>query len=284
MPWLGLGVPLSLLFRLFEKVILDSTGLVQMRHPYHAGGFYYCCNAVMTHVACFVAAALYSAYSTGIARDHERYGAAGGNYTGANATNATVRHPANGTAADYAGKIDDFLLLATIGTLSVVWATSFVCLLLTMKREYVGTFVSLQTGCALSRSGFLDNEGDDESRANIFFCNEWHWRTIRDLVRQWVIGAYATWLQLSPAWLNDALRALIPDDFMPAPVVQQLDAQAPGGRRRTLETMGTRRRISLALCVVEDTAESLAVPPSDLAVEHPAFVPILPPAPAAHAQ
>ena len=70
-----------------------------------------------------------------------------------------------------------------------------------------------------------------------------------------MLGAYATWVQLSPVWLNDALRALIPDDFMPAPVVQQLDAQAPGGRRRTLETMGALRRISLAFSGVDSDSE-----------------------------
>ena len=83
-------------------------------------------------------------------------------------------------------------------------------------------------------------------------------------MRQWALGAYATWLLLSPAWLNDALRALIPDDFMPAPVVQQLDAQAPGGRRRTIDNMGTLRRVSLAFAGAEDTAEDNTGPSAPL--------------------
>jgi hypothetical protein len=101
-----------------------------------------------------------------------------------------------------------------------VWIIAFASLLLTMKREYVGTFVSMQTGWAFSQSYFLDNVGDDSRRIRIFYGNHRQWRSIRDLVRQWVLGAYATWLLLSPAWFNDALRAQIPDDFMPAPVVQ----------------------------------------------------------------
>ncbi len=84
-------MPLSFLMRFFEKVILDSTGLVHLRHPCHAGGFYYCFNAVMTHVACFVAAALYSTHSTGIHIDRASYSATSANYTGAN---ADVRLPA----------------------------------------------------------------------------------------------------------------------------------------------------------------------------------------------
>ena len=276
----GLGIPLSVVFRFVEKLLLDSTGMVHLRHPFYAGGFYCCFNAMMTHLACFVAAALYSTHYTGTALDDESYISTGGNYT-AN-TNTTVASAtgvlaANGTAADYAGarsnKIDDFTLFATIVTLSAVWAVAAIGLLLTMNREYIGTFVSLQTGCAFSRAHFLDHVGDDARRINIFFANEPQWRSIRDLVRQWVLGAYATWLLLSPAWLNNAVRAMIPDDFMP---VQQLDAQALG-RRRSLANMGALRRVSLAFVGADATAEWSAP------VSTPAMAPedaALPPAPA----
>ena len=240
-------------------MFLDATGWVQLRNPLDAGGAYYCFNALMTHVACFGAAALYSAYST-IAANHESHSNTGGNYMDNHATNNTVFLPANDTAAEYPGpsasKIDDVTLFAAIGTLSAVWTIAFVGLLLTMKREYVGSFVSWQTGCAYSRAHFLDHQGNDARRVFIFFINDWHWRSIRDLVRQWVLSAYASWLHLSPAWLCDALRAAIPDDFMPAPVVQELDAQSPGGRRRTLTGMGAARRMTLAFAGVEHIAES----------------------------
>jgi hypothetical protein len=42
--------------------------------------------------------------------------------------------------------------LRQVGTLSAVWPIAFVGSLLTMKREYVGTFMSLQTGCDYSQS------------------------------------------------------------------------------------------------------------------------------------
>jgi hypothetical protein len=261
----GFGVPMSVVARFVEKLILDSSAGVFMRHPCHAGGLYYCFNAVMMHVACFVAAALYSTYCSGTALHNESYSATGGNYaanTNTTLAKATALLVANGTAADYAGassnKIDDFTLFSTIVTLSTVWAVAAIGLLLTMNREYIGTFVSLQTGCAFSRAHFLDHAGDDARRVNIFFANERHWRSIRDLVRQWVLGAYATWVALSPAWLSNAVRAMIPDDFIPSPVatVQQLDAQAPGGQRRSLAHMGALRRVSLAFGGAEVTADS----------------------------
>ncbi len=50
------------------------------------------------------------------------------------------------------------------------------------------------------------------------------------------VGAYtyAAWKALMLAWFTADLQARIPDDFMPAEVVQGLDAQAPDGRRPTV--------------------------------------------------
>jgi hypothetical protein len=104
----GFGVPLSLVARVVLKIALDTTGCVHFRNPHGAGGLYYVFNAVMTHVACFVAAKLYSAY--GLAPDNESRSTTGSNFTAANTT-----FPANGTAVDYAradfGQIGNFTLV-----------------------------------------------------------------------------------------------------------------------------------------------------------------------------
>jgi hypothetical protein len=92
----------------------------------------------------------------------------------------------------------------------------------------------------------LDNQGNDAKRVLIFFCNERHWQAIRDRVRQWVLSAYATWQALMPAFFTADLQARIPDDFMPAQVVQDLNAQSRDGRRPTLQNMGLLRRVSQA--------------------------------------
>ena len=121
-----------------------------------------------------------------------------------------------------------------------------------MKRKYLGTFVSLQTGCAYSRSHFLDHPGDDARRILIFSTNQWHWRSIRDLVRQWVLGAYTTWQMLSPAWLNNRLRALIshprrlPADTSGAAAECTSAGQGGGKRPTTWALCGGSRRRSLA--------------------------------------
>jgi hypothetical protein len=126
-------------------------------------------------------------------------------------------------------------------TLFAVWAIAVIGLSLTIKPAYRRTFWSAQTGCAHAQSYFLDND-DDATRIEIFGFNERQWRAIRARVRQWVLGMYATWQALKPAWLTDAFRALIPDDFVPAEALLRQENARACGRRSTL-----RQRMSLAL-------------------------------------
>ncbi len=146
----------------------------------------------------------------------------------------------------HASKIGDLPLFATVGALSFVWLLAVVGLSLTIKRAYLHTFVSLQTGYAFTQSYFLDNQGDDAKRVEIFNKNERHWQAIRDLVRQWVLSVYAAWQALMPAFFTTDLQARIPDDCMPAQAVQDLNTQSPDGRRPTLQNMGLVRRMSHA--------------------------------------
>jgi hypothetical protein len=119
----------------------------------------------------------------------------------------------------HVSKIGDLPLFGTLGALAAVWLVAVVGLSLTIKREYLHTFVSLQTGYAYTQSYFLDHPGDDARRINIFFHNERHWQAIRDRVRQWVLSAYATWQAVMPAFFTTDLQARIPDDFMPVQAV-----------------------------------------------------------------
>jgi hypothetical protein len=146
----------------------------------------------------------------------------------------------------HASKIGDLPLFATVGALAAVWLIALMGLSLTINRKYLHTFVSLQTGYADSQSYFLDNQGNDARRVLIFLHNERHWQAIRDRVRQWVLSVYATWQSLAPAFFTADLQARIPDDFMPAQAVQDLNAQSRDGRRPTLQNMGLVRRMSHA--------------------------------------
>jgi hypothetical protein len=155
----------------------------------------------------------------------------------------------------HASKIGDLPLSTMIATLALALLVAVVGLSLTIKREYLHTFVSLQTGYAWVQSYFLDNEGNDAKRIEIFFSNERHWRVIRDRVREWVLSVYATWKALMPSWFTTDLQARIPDHFMPPQVVQELNAQAPSGRRPTLQNMSLLRRVSgVAVATAEESS------------------------------
>jgi hypothetical protein len=169
----------------------------------------------------------------------------------------------------HSSKIGDLPLFTIVATLAVLLLVAVAGLSVTIKREYLRTFVSLQTGCAYAQIFFLENEGEDAKRVHIFFCNERQWQAIRNRVREWVLGAYAAWKALMPSWFTPDLQSRIPDEFMPAQVVHDLNAQAPGGRRPTLQNMGLLRRVSHAAAV---TAEDSSNADGGLRVPAPAHL------------
>lgn len=205
---------------------------MHLRHPFDLGGLYFIFNAIMNMLLVLVSAIVYSVYvpSANSSASH-RFA----NNTAANST-ATVSF----------SKIDDLPLFVSAVTLVVVWAISAAALVLTSNRKYFRTFVSTQTGSAYACKVFLNHEGNDSMRIHIFLFGERKWRSIRDRVKQWVCTFYAVWEQVRPAWFNESLKASIPDDFLPSQVLVQLNAQAPGGRRKSVAEMGVVRRMSLA--------------------------------------
>jgi hypothetical protein len=237
------------------------------------GGAYFCFNAVTSQLSVFVSAFTYWQYYAPPTAAGDMLGAVlnatatnssasnlslsdltgapfDGNFSGANHKNLTNSIAANLTV----GKIELITLVASVGTLFALWAFAALGLWLTMKPEYRRTFSSTQTGYAYARSIFLDNEGNDAKRIYIFGFNERLWRVIRDRVRQWVLNLYAVWQALKPVWFTDAVKAQIPDDFLPAEALRQENARAPGGRRETLGNASRLRSMSIALGV--DTLRS----------------------------
>jgi hypothetical protein len=264
---------------------------VHLRHPLDLGGIYFFVNALKSVASWFAAAALYSRYFDAGTTEHglvAAMNASAANYsgflnsTGANLTVANTTgaipgfckapHASHASAIATgaimpASKISDLPLFATVGALAAVWLIAVVGLSFTIKREYLHTFVSLQTGYANSQSYFLDNQGNDARRVLIFLHNERHWQAIRDRVRQWVLSAYAAWQALMPAFFTADLQARIPDDFMPMQAVQDLNAQFPAGRRPTVQNMGLLRRASHASPAdVASESDSGARRPSQLPI------------------
>jgi hypothetical protein len=242
-------------------------GLVHCRHPLELGGAYYFFNTIMNQLSVFVAAFIYWQYyvppttAVEILRavpNATATNSSASNISVANVTNASladiIASTANYTLANAprvgstAGKIDLVTLVASVGTLFAVWAVAALGVWLTMKPEYRRTFWSTQTGYVFTQSMFLDNEGKDAKRIRIFTQNERHWRAIRDRVGQWVLAMYAAWQALKPVWFTDAVKAQIPDAFIPTEALRRENARA----RRRRQTVGGLRSLSFALGAESD--------------------------------
>ncbi len=240
-------------------------GLVQFRHPLELGGAYYLLNTIMNQLSVFVAAFIYWKYympptaAADILRavlNATSTNSSASNVSAADLTNASladlVVSAANDTLVNatgvglIAGKIDLVTLVISVGMLFVVWALAALGVWLTMKPEYRRTFWSTQTGYAYTQSYFLDNEGNDAKRIEIFGMNERHWRAIRDRVRRWVLAMYATWHALKPVWFTDAVKVQIPDAFIPTEALRRENARA----RQTAGRL--RSRLSFALGAESD--------------------------------
>ena len=129
-----------------------------------------------------------------------------------------------------------------------------------MERKYVRTFVSTQTGGEFVMGLFLDNDGNDELRAHVFWYNQELWRPIRPQVQAWLRSRFKTWRQNKPAWFTDALVASIPTDMLPVRDANRLSALAPGGRRSTVHDADASltQRVSVSLGVSTTPAVALA--------------------------
>jgi hypothetical protein len=165
-------------------------------------------------------------------------------------------------------KLEATTLYAFVSMLTAVSIVSFGIRLLTIERKYVRTFFSAQTGGEFAMSYFLDNDGNDELRAQIFWYNQELWRPIRPQVQAWLRSRFRTWRQTKPAWFTDALVACIPTDMLPVRDAKRLSAQAPGGRRSTVHDAGASlvRHLSVSLGV----STTPAVAPAQVAPVGPA--------------
>ncbi len=143
------GVGSAVLCRVLVKVLVDFSGCVHFRNPVELGGAYWLFNAVMSQVSCIVSVILYDRYFVGDA------------------------------------KISGPFLYGTVGALVAVWLVAFSAFLLIIKRQYVHTFVSLQSGSDYIISYFRDNI-DEARRIVIFYNNERMWESIRPAVKAWV--------------------------------------------------------------------------------------------------
>jgi hypothetical protein len=206
-------IPISLFVRVITKLISDFSGTLMFRNALELGGIWFSLNLVITQVSAIVSTYLYN----------EHY---------------------EGTQ-----KLDATLLWVVVLSAFCLWLATFSFFLFyVIVPKYRKTFYSTQTGWQKTQGYFLDNEGDDEMRCNIFGDNIHNWRSIEEEVKTWSLASWAKWEAEKPPWFTAARKAEIPDDFIPA-----LGVAALGGVKRerrgsarfdVVEAVDLKRRLS----------------------------------------
>jgi hypothetical protein len=110
------------------------------------------------------------------------------------------------------------MLLTILGVLTAVWVSSLSLFFFLIKRKYVVTFVSLESGSSYVALKFMGENGvhpSDEIRATIFGTNVVKWRGIRQPVKDWFQDNYELWRLSPPIWFDSAFLAKVPADFIP---------------------------------------------------------------------
>jgi hypothetical protein len=101
-----------------------------------------------------------------------------------------------------------------VGSLSGAWIAFFGASLLLMKKKYVTTFFSLQSGHAWVKEKFINGD-TDELKAWTLGCNKKQWASIRDDVKAWTMENWERWEEEKPEFFNDAWKAGVDDDLIP---------------------------------------------------------------------
>ena len=101
-----------------------------------------------------------------------------------------------------------------------------------IKKKYIGTFFSTQTGNEWVQSLFLEG-ATDQIKAGILNRNPHCWKSIRPQVRVWLLENWERWEDEKQEWFDEVFMSWVDDDMMPPEVLMRLRQKGGGSRRRS---------------------------------------------------
>jgi hypothetical protein len=229
----GFNIPMSFIFRICEKTVVDFTSCWLLRYAHERGersplrcspppslarrspimmhGCYFLFNQLTTFASVFASVYLY----TSMGHDHL---------------------PAR-------------MLWIGAGAISAAWALTYLGLVLMVKPEWRSSFWSTETTMQYAHAVFHDNE-DDEHRMAIFDFQQCKWESSRDEVREFTHANWARWKAERPAWFTEEVIQRVPDEFIPITALAELNAAHGGKRRRSIlglvSVRESARRVSIS--------------------------------------
>ena len=212
------GLFVACVMRIGVKVVTDYSCLLQFRHPQEIGGIYFTMNIGMALLVSFACVIIYSETNCDDSKDMD------------------------------AAKCDSNKMFtvgeigSVVGGMGAVWLLVGGMFLLLMKREYRGSFFSMETGREFGRNFFIYG-GTDELKAEIFKRNDklWMW-SMGPRVKEWVLESWWTWEEEKPAFFDDLFKASVPAHFVPEEATAEVEslANSTTRRRRRQTRKGTR--------------------------------------------
>ncbi len=176
---------LSIITRIFSKLIVDFTGCMTLRHPFEVGGFTYFTTCILMQFWVWISATTY-------------------------VSNGTNNFVATST------------LYLIIIVNQVVWLASILLLTLVTNRSYLNTFVSLKSGRQTLIDIFTDDD-NTENKAFIVNTSPRLWENkIGDEVKAWLASNWSHWEETKPSWFSPTWKAAIEDRFLPHKVIESL--------------------------------------------------------------
>ncbi len=169
--------------RIVNKVLVDYTGFVLLRHPCETGGLLYSLTLLWSQVSAVISVVLYQSYY-----DDEVEG----------------RRSKIGAAALY----------SIVCALCLVWMTSFYMFTRSIDPNYLHTFFSTMTASQYAVHLFR-NASTDRTKVYVLKIAPSFWEPIREEVKAFTLANWSRWETEKPKWFNEHWISTVPDDFIP---------------------------------------------------------------------
>lgn len=76
---------------------------------------------------------------------------------------------------------------------------------LSIDKNYLGTFMSIEKGKEITIRRFMDSKKAEHKAKAVFTKTFHHWSSIEEDVRGWVESNWTKWQEEKPAWLDERM-------------------------------------------------------------------------------
>jgi hypothetical protein len=194
----------SIFFRVGAKIISDYIGLVQLRHPLELGGLIWSLNVCFTLISLPISLFLYTAQK---------------------AIENTLEEQLTHSNTNSASKQEDFDDITNIGWSLATYLIPLIMIalltfFLNIKREYLSSFYSTQTGIDCVAFIFRNSKTERGKITEAVEYSQHLTKPIRQEIVALVRDNWFKWEEEKPKWLSPAMRHAILINYLPVETQQ----------------------------------------------------------------